>query len=125
MSAGHRDLLSSNQHTNGLWLLGGTWRGPGWLQAPSEVCKNQSLAAAGPLQGGEQRRTRQSQSCKSRMVKMKQAGEGGNRACCTLLHLQPWGNLKGHPRAELTQATRSWEWGTEFDSLDASPLEKL
>lgn len=40
-------------------------------------------------------------------------------------HLQPWGNLNGHLRAELTQATRSWEWGTEFDSLDASPLEKL
>lgn len=35
------------------------------------------------------------------------------------------GNLNGHPRAELTQATRGWEWGTEFDSLDASPLEKL
>lgn len=70
---------------------------------------------------------------------MERAGEGGDRACCTLLHptrhgrsilhpyphLQPWGNLNGHPRAELTQATRSWEWGTEFDSLDASPLEKL
>lgn len=62
MSAGHRDLLSSNQHTNGLWLLGGTLRGPGWFQAPSEDHKNQCLAAAGPLQGGEQRRMIQRQS---------------------------------------------------------------
>lgn len=139
MSAGHRDLLSSNQHTNALWLLGGTLRGPGWLQAPIEVHKNQCLAAPGPFQGGEQRRMRQSQSSKSKTEEVEQAGEGGDRACCTLLHpqchgpsilhpyhhLKTWRNLNGHPRAELIQATRSWEWGTEFDYQDTSPLEKL
>lgn len=26
-------------------------------------------------------------------------------------HLHPWVNLNQHPRAELTPATRRWEWG--------------
>lgn len=123
--------LSLDQHQNHQRLLGGNRRGPRLALSSQRGLQNQSLAAAGPPQGGEQARDETELG--------QQAGDSGDRAvrrrsgdedcCCPPLpcsctprchgpstfhphrHLQPWVNLNEHRVAELSQATRSWEWG--------------
>lgn len=114
---------SSDQHPSDQRLLGGNRRGPGWALGSRRVCRT-SLAAAGPVRGGEQER-RQSWGWRGRSRQEKVWGQSLLLANPTRTphplcrgpgtlhpphHLQPRGNRDARPGAEPTQAnTRRWD----------------